>query len=163
MSDFEFESKPRVLIVEARFYEDISDQLLAGAKAVLEQNGVDYEVMQVPGALEIPAMLKYAIRGLSFDISRRRFDAYVALACVIRGETTHYELVSEQSTAGLVTLSYQYSLAVGNGILTVENKKQAEERANPAKKNLGGQAAEVALKMLMNKQEFGLFPRRSKR
>lgn len=153
---------PRVMIIEARYYEDVSDNLLKGTKEVLDEYGCEYDVYSVPGALEIPAMLKYAIRALSFNISMQRYDAYIALGCVIRGETGHYDIVASESANGLMKLAQQYSLAIGNGILTVENKNQAEARANPKDKNKGGEAAKAALHMLYNKQEFGLYPRQIK-
>lgn len=157
-----FIEKPRVMIVEARYYDVIGDNLLKGATEVLEANNVNYDSYTVPGSLEIPTFIKYAIRALSFNISMQRYDAYIALGCVIRGETSHYDIVAEESANGLMKLAQQYSLAIGNGILTVENEEQAIFRADPSKKNKGGEAAKAALQMLMHKQQFGLFPRRTK-
>ena len=129
-----FNDPPHVMIVEARFYQDIADHLIAGAKAELEKSGASYECFSVPGALEIPATIQYAVRGMDFYTARKRFDAYVALGCVIRGETTHYEIVSVESARGLMDMSLRHSLAVGNGILTCENHDQAllSVRRNPA-------------------------------
>jgi 6,7-dimethyl-8-ribityllumazine synthase len=118
-----------VLIVEARFHENIGDMLVRGAREALEAAGVTYEHITVPGALEIPAVIKIASeRTLS------RFDAYVALGCVIRGETYHFEIVSDESARGIGELGVHYGLPVGNGIITAENMEQAIARANPAEK-----------------------------
>lgn len=157
-----FQDTPRVMIVEARYYEEISDNLMKGATQVLEENDVEYDSYTVPGALEIPALIKYAIRALSFNIHMERYDAYIALGCVIRGETGHYDIVANESAHALMNIGQQYSLAIGNGILTVENEDQALVRSDPAQKNKGGEAATAALEMLMQKQKFGLFPRQKK-
>ncbi len=148
-----------VLIVEADFYRDISDALLDGAKEVLDKVGAQYEVIRVPGCLEIPAAVRYAIKSMEFMGGRRRYDAYVALGCVIRGETSHYDTVSEESARALMDISTDYCIAIGNGIITCENLDQAWERADKSKKNKGGGAAQCALDMLDLKEHFGLFPR----
>ncbi|MCG8490487.1 MAG: 6,7-dimethyl-8-ribityllumazine synthase [Sneathiellales bacterium] len=148
-----------VLIVEADFYRDISDALLDGAKEVLDGVNATYEVIQVPGCLEIPAAIRFAIKAMEFMGGRRRFDAYVALGCVIRGETSHYDTVSEESARALMDLSTDFCLALGNGIITCENDEQAWARARKEEKNKGGGAAEAALQMLKVKEQFGLFPR----
>lgn len=148
-----------VLIVEADFYRDISDALLDGAKEVLDKIGAQYEVVRVPGCLEIPAAVRYAIKSMEFMGGRRRYDAYVALGCVIRGETSHYDTVSEESARALMDISTEYCIAIGNGIITCENNDQAWERALKDKKNKGGGAAQCALDMLNLKEHFGLFPR----
>ena len=150
---------PHIMIVESRFYEDIADHLAAGALAVLKEAGATFERFNVPGALEIPAAIKFAVRGLDFYTVRRRFDAYIALGCVIRGETSHYDLVSGESARGLTDLSIDHTLCIGNGILTVENREQAMRRADPAQLDKGGDAARAALSMLALKTNFGLFPR----
>ena len=150
---------PRILIVESRYYDDIADNLLAGTRTVLDEHQCHYDVAEAPGALEIPAVIKYAIRSLAFNINMERYDGFIALGCVIRGETGHYDIVAEQSASGLMQLSLQYSLAVGNGILTVDTKQQAEVRADPSQKNKGGEAATAVLKMLVNKEKFSLYPR----
>ncbi len=155
----DFEEQPHVLVVEARFYEDISDFLAEGALAELEDAGAEYERFVVPGALEIPAAIQFAVRGLDFYTARRRFDAYVALGCVIRGETTHYDIVAGESARGLTDLSLRHTLAVGNGILTCENREQALARARPDGRNWGGKAAGAALEMLKLKSKLGIFPR----
>lgn len=148
-----------VLIVEADFYRDISDALLEGAKSVLDEKGVSYDVVQVPGCLEIPAAVRFAMKAMEHTGGRRRYDAYVALGCVIRGETSHYDTVSEESARGLMDLSKDFCLAVGNGIITCENEDQAWARARRNDKDKGGGAARTALSMLSLKQNFGLFPR----
>jgi 6,7-dimethyl-8-ribityllumazine synthase len=151
--------KIHVLIVEADFYRDISDALLDGAKEVLDKAGAVYEVVRVPGCLEIPAAVRIALKSMEFMGGRRRYDAYVALGCVVRGETSHYDTVSEESARALMDISTDYCIAIGNGIITCENMDQAWERALASKKNKGGGAAQTALDMLELKQHFGLFPR----
>ncbi len=153
------EIKPHILIVEARFYEDIADELAKGAIAVLEQAGVSYERLAVPGAFEIPAAIRMAIRAMHFHPHRRRYDGYVALGCVIRGETTHYDYICRESARGLQNLALEFTLALGYGILTVENDAQGRERARADRKNKGGDAARACLAMIEAKRGFGLFPR----
>lgn len=131
-----------VLIVEARFYDDIADELLAGATAAIERAGATFERVTVPGALEIPAAVAMGLT------SQKRFDGYVALGCVIRGETTHYDTVANESARALMDLAVTHRLAVGNGILTVENEEQARARARVGEMNKGGAAAEAALTMI---------------
>jgi 6,7-dimethyl-8-ribityllumazine synthase len=129
---------PRVLIVEGRFYEAISDHLKAGAVQALEVVGVSYDILEVPGALEIPAAIKFS----SFS---KKYTAYVALGCVIRGETSHYDIVAGESARALMDLTLQHHLCIGNGILTCENERQAIVRADPAQKNKGRDAVLAAL------------------
>ena len=132
--------QPRVLIIEARYYDHINDELLEGAKLALDETGAAYDVLTVPGALEIPAAL-----GMSLA---RGHDAYVVLGCVIRGETTHYDVVQNESARGVYDLVLRHNLALGNAILTVENEAQALARSGIARKNKGGEAAKAALRML---------------
>jgi 6,7-dimethyl-8-ribityllumazine synthase len=153
------EIKPHILIVEARFYEEISDELAKGAVAALKSAGVTFDRLAVPGAFEIPAAIRMAIHAMDFYPHRRRFDGYVALGCVIRGETTHYDYVCGESARGLQDLAVKYTLALGYGILTVENEAQAWERARVDRKNKGGDAARACLAMIEAKRKFGLFPR----
>lgn len=130
----------KILIVEARYYADISDALLESASAVLKAAGADVEVLTVPGALEIPAAIAIA--------SARGYDGYVALGCVIRGETTHYEIVSNESARGLMDLAVRDRLAIGNGILTVEDEDQAWARTDANRvEDKGANAAKAALAM----------------
>lgn len=147
------------MIVEARFYEDLADSLVGGAIAVLEEAGAEFERFAVPGAFEIPAAIAYAVRSMEFDTSRRRFDGYVALGCVIRGETTHYDYVCGESARGLMDLATRYALAIGYGILTCENGDQAWARAAANGRNKGGAAAQACLDMIALKNRFGLYPR----
>ncbi len=136
----------RVLIAEARYYAHLNDLLLSGARAVLDAGGHDHETVTVPGALELPGAV--ALASL-----RERYDAFVALGVVIRGETYHFEIVAGESARGLMALSLD-GLAVGNGILTVETEAQALERADPARGDKGGGAARAALAMLDVRQRF---------
>ena len=152
-------TKPHVLIVEARYYEAINDALLQGATAELEKRGASWEKVVVPGAFEIPATIRYAVKAMHLINSRRRYDAYIALGCVIRGETTHYDHICNEVARGLMTLSLDFSLAVGFGVLTVENEDQAWARADVTRKNKGGEAAKAALDMIDVKQHFGFYPR----
>lgn len=131
-----------ILVVEARFYAHINDLLLEGVEAALEAAGnLTYERATVPGALEVPTVIALADQHAGFD-------GYVALGCVIRGETTHYELVAGESCRGLVDLGTQRGILIGNGILTVENETQALVRADPGQKNKGGDAARAVLSLL---------------
>ena len=136
-----------VLIVEARFYAHLNDLLLEGATAAIEKAGHTFEVVTVPGALEIPGAVSLAAES-------GRYGAFVGLGVVIRGETYHFEIVAGESARGLMALSLD-GVCVGNGILTVENEAQALARARPSEKNKGGEAAEAALAMLALKSRFG--------
>jgi 6,7-dimethyl-8-ribityllumazine synthase len=137
--------RPHVAIVEARFYTDIADELARGAIAVLDAAGATWERIAVPGALEIPAAVGFAAA---------RFDGFVALGCVIRGETTHYDIVAGESARGLTDLSVGRGLAIGNGILTVETEAQAQARARVAEMDKGGGAAHACLVMIALKRRF---------
>ena len=138
----------KILIVEARYYADISDALLKSASATLKAVGAEVEVLTVPGALEIPAAIAMA--------SARGYDGYVALGCVIRGETTHYEIVSNESARGLMDLTVRERLAIGNGILTVEDEDQAWARTDEARvEDKGANAAKAALAMAALRAKYG--------
>ena len=150
---------PHLLIVESRYYEDVAVELLKGATAELEAVGATSERIEVPGAFEIPAAIRMAIRSLDFYAGRRRFDGYIALGCVIRGETSHYDYVCTESARKLQDLACQYSLALGYGILTCETPEQAWERASVTGRNKGRDAAVACLRMLEVKRHFHLFPR----
>ncbi len=150
---------PHILIVEARYYDEIGEQLQKGSLQRLEQVGASYEVVQVPGAYEIPAAIKIAIRSLDFYAGRRRADGYIALGCVIRGETSHYDHVCNETTRKLQDLACTYTLALGYGILTVETVDQALERARVDGRDKGGEAAQACLDMIEVKRRFHLFPR----
>ncbi len=131
-----------ILVIEARYYEGISDALLDGAVAVLQKAGAKITKLTVPGALEIPHAIAYAEAG------PQKFNGYVALGCVIRGETTHYDYVCEESARALMDLAVNQCLAIGNGIITVENEDQAWARAKVEEKDKGGFAANAVLKMI---------------
>lgn len=143
-------TRAHVLVVEARFYDDIADELLAGAREHLEAAGATFDVVTVPGALELPATI--AILADAAAAKGAPFDAAIALGCVIRGETTHYEIVSEQSARGLMDISVALRLPLGNGVITVENEAQAQARARRAEMNKGAGAADAALTMLRLKR-----------
>lgn len=136
----------RLLIVEARFYDHLNDMLVAGALAAIEAAGHRAEIVTVPGALEIPGTIALATES-------GRYDAFVAIGVVIRGETYHFEIVAGESARGIMALTMD-GVAIGNGILTVENEEQAAVRADPAQKDKGGEAAKAALAMLMLKERF---------
>jgi 6,7-dimethyl-8-ribityllumazine synthase len=136
-----------VLIIEARFYDHLNDMLVAGARAAIEAAGHTHETITVPGALEVPGAI-----ALASDTNR--YDAFVALGVVIRGETYHFEIVSNESARGIMALTMD-GLAIGNGILTTENEAQAIVRADPAQLDKGGGAALAALAMLGLREQFG--------
>jgi 6,7-dimethyl-8-ribityllumazine synthase len=148
--------RTHVLIVEARFYPDIADEMLKGAVAALEAAGATHETVSVPGAFEIPAAIRFASEAWKGGKLVRPFDGYVALGCVIRGETTHYDYVCVESARGLQDLAFREGLAIGYGILTVENADQAWARAKRDRKNKGGDAAKACLAMIAIKRRFGL-------
>lgn len=138
-----------ILIVSANFYTDISAELEAGAVAELEARGCTHELIHVPGALEIPA-------AIGFALYPETYDGFVALGCVIRGETTHYETVCDQSARGLMDIAIHQDAAIGNGILTVENDDQAWARAKRDQGNKGQGAVAACLRMIELKQKFGV-------
>jgi 6,7-dimethyl-8-ribityllumazine synthase len=138
------------LIIDARFYTDLADELVKGAAAELEKRGATWERVSVPGVLEIPSALAMALA------TKKRFDGYVLLGCVIRGETTHYDIVANESARAIVTIAAERALAVGNGILTVENGAQAWARARVSEKNKGAGAAAAAYEMAALREQFGL-------
>lgn len=138
----------RILVIEARFYNDISDALLEGAMKVLQENGVEITKVTVPGALEVPHVISFA------EGAKAGYDGYVALGCVIRGETTHYDYVCEESARAIMDLAVNQQLAIGNGIITVENEDQAWARAKMDKKDKGGFAANAVLKMIKIRNEL---------
>jgi len=140
-----------ILIVDSRFYHDISDELIAGATKYLEENNHTYEITSIKGAFEIPAVISFAHKG-----NGKKYDGYVSLGCVIRGETSHYDYVCGESARGLNQLALEHDLAIGYGILTVENFHQAMERASVEKGNKGAFASEVCINMIKLKDKFGL-------
>jgi 6,7-dimethyl-8-ribityllumazine synthase len=136
----------RILIVEARFYPHISDALYDGAAQALDIGGALTERLEVPGALEIPLAIRFAAN---------RYDGFVALGCVIRGETYHFEIVAGESARGIMDLALNERLCIGNGILTVENEKQALRRARREELDKGGDAARACLALIAAKTRFG--------
>jgi len=153
-------TSPKLLIVEARFYDDLADGLLESAKAALEEAGADYDVVTVPGALEIPGTIAMAHRAA--EKGGTAYDGFVALGCVIRGETYHFDIVANESARGLMDLSVRHGLAIGNGILTVEDEEQAwaRVRGRPETGTIEGEgkgrgAAEAALRMIELKKRLG--------
>ncbi|WP_282077714.1 6,7-dimethyl-8-ribityllumazine synthase [Epibacterium ulvae] len=143
----ELAAPAKLLIVVSPYYKDIADNMIAGAAAEIEAAGAAYEVIEVPGALEIPTAIAISDRGSNFD-------GYVALGCVIRGETTHYDTVCNDSSRAIQLLGLQ-GLCIGNGILTVENRAQAEVRADPAEQNKGAGAAAAALHLIALTRKWG--------
>jgi 6,7-dimethyl-8-ribityllumazine synthase len=143
------------MIIEARFYEHLADELARGAIAALEARGASWERIQVPGVLELPAAVKFALDALALGAVTKRIDGFVTLGCVIRGETTHYDIVSNESARALMDLAVERSLALGNGIQTVENEAQALARVRVDQKNKGGAAADACLDMIELKRKLG--------
>ncbi len=145
---------PYILIVEARFYDEISDDLLKGAKAVLTAAKVKFDVLTVPGILELPAA---ALFGMTPDRkSGQRYDGFIALGCAVKGETDHYEYVCGESMSGVQRVALDLEVPAGNGILTCPTWELAQNRANPADGDVGGRAAKACLRMIEVKQGFGL-------
>jgi 6,7-dimethyl-8-ribityllumazine synthase len=139
-----------VLIVEARFYDGIQDLLLDGARQALTAAGATFDIVSVPGALEVPSAV-----AIAYQAENRTYDAAVALGCIIRGETYHFEIVANESARGLTDFGMAHGFPIGNAILTVETMAQAEIRADPAHGNKGGEAAEAALTLLRLKRGLG--------
>jgi len=137
----------KLLIVEARFYDHLNEMLLDGARTAIEEAGHRHETVTVPGALEVPGAIAMAAES-------GRYDGFVALGVIIRGETYHFEVVSNESARGLMALSMD-GIAIGNGILTVENEAQALARARRTEKDKGGEAAKAALRMMELREKFG--------
>ena len=142
--------KKKVLIVDANFYEDLASELVRGAVAELEKMGISYERLSVPGALEIPSAISLVSQGNEAKL----FAGYIALGCVIRGETSHYDIVCGESARGLSKLALDRNLAIGNGILTVDNWEQAWARASVSKKNKGRDAAIACLSLFEIKNRY---------
>ena len=149
-----FAQPPRLLLVCAPFYRGVADHMIAGAQGALDAAGATHELVEVPGALEIPTAIRLAARA-------GRYDGFVALGCVIRGETTHYETVCNDSSRALTLLGLE-GICLGNGILTCENMDQAEVRADPARMNKGGGAAEAALHLIALARRFAPAPARDR-
>lgn len=140
---------PHLLVVDAPYYNEISKSLMQGVTEVLDAASATHDYITVPGVLEIPAAVSMALK------SPKHYDGYIVIGCVIRGETTHYEIVSNESARAIMDLSVAHNLAIGNGIQTVENEAQAWARAKVSEKNKGGGAATAALEMIKLKKNLG--------
>jgi 6,7-dimethyl-8-ribityllumazine synthase len=143
--------KTRILVVEARFYNDISEALLKGASEVLKQAGASFDVLTVPGSLEIPTTIAFAVEAAKRN--KKPYDGAVALGCVIQGDTFHFDIVAMQSARAVIDLSVALQLPIGNGILTVDNESQAWARASFGEGNKGGEAARAALTLVQLKRQ----------
>ena len=141
----------RVLIVESRFYEDIAEDMARGAIEALELNGVSYERLAVPGSFEIPAAIAFAIDA---ENDRNAFDGYIALGCVIRGETDHYDHICRETARALMDLTVEDGIALGFAILTCHTAEQARYRADPKQGNKGGDAAQACIRMMVLRDRF---------
>ncbi|MEM7221370.1 MAG: 6,7-dimethyl-8-ribityllumazine synthase [Pseudomonadota bacterium] len=146
----------KVLIVEARFYPEVADELLAGAMGALREGGVVCDRISVPGAFEIPAVIAMAVRAAKNRDNQGAYDGFLALGCVIRGETSHYDYVCAESARKLQDLACDHAVAVGYGILTCETMAQAQARADRDGHNKGGAVAEACLRMIEIRRGFGL-------
>ena len=153
-----FARPPHVMIAEARFYTEIADEMARGAIAELEAVGASYERVEVAGAFELPGAIRIALQAAERGALRRAFDDFLALGCVIRGDTTHYDYVCGESARGLQDLALVHGAAIGYGVLTVENEAQAWSRARVAEQNKGGDVARACLGMTGLRQRFGLYP-----
>ena len=147
---------PGILIVEGRFYDDIADEMYKGASQVLDEAGMAYERLAVPGAFEVPQAIRFAIRSMEIGSANNRYAGFIGLGCVIRGGTTHYDYVCQESARALMDIPMTYSVALGYGILTCENREQAWERADVTKKNKGGAVASACLRMMEVKKHLRL-------
>ena len=157
---FQFEQTPNILIIQSSYYEDVSGLLMQGAASVLKRANVHYDVIDVPGAFEIPAAIGYVVKSMAFDIEARRFDGYIALGCILKGQTHHDKIIGEESARGLMEVALRHTLAIGNGILTCDTHEQALKRAQPDGFDRGGAAADACLRMIELKHVFGLSSRR---
>jgi 6,7-dimethyl-8-ribityllumazine synthase len=150
---------PHIMIVESPYYKEIADRMIESV--LIELNSVDatYERFEVPGSFELPGAIRIAIESYNYPSDRRRFDGYIALGCVIRGQTSHYDYVCEESARGLNDLVLKYGIALGYGVLTTENRDQALARASRDQHDRGGAAARACLAMIELKRQFNLYPR----
>jgi 6,7-dimethyl-8-ribityllumazine synthase len=145
--------KAHLLVIEARFHDDLADALLEGATSALEEAGATYDVVTVPGSLEIPAVISFALDGTAEG--GPSYDGFVALGTIVRGDTYHFDIVANESSRALMDLSVQEAVCIGNGILTTENDEQAWTRAKRSEGDKGGFAARAALTMIALKQQLG--------
>jgi 6,7-dimethyl-8-ribityllumazine synthase len=147
---------PHIVLIEARFYDDLSDQLAAGAIAAIEEAGGTVHRIAVPGILEIPATLQFAIEGKGDPETGRMFDGGIVLGCAIKGETDHYEHVCTESMRGTQDVALAHAFPVGNGILTCPTRALAEERADVSRKDFGGKAAKACLRLIEIRSTLGV-------
>lgn len=154
-----FTPAPHIMIAVAPYYRHITDQLISGAVAELEKIGASHDIHEVGGAYELPVAVSIAMRSRSFFSAQRRYDGYLTLGCVIRGETSHYDLICNETARALQDLAIKHQLALGFGLLTVENEAQALARADVNGKNKGAEAAIACIKTLELKAAFRLYPR----
>ena len=152
-------AKPRIFIAEARFYDDIADQLFDSVQKDFEGKGYELERHQVPGVFELPSAFSYAIKAQQLGAKSMPYVGFISLGCVIRGETTHYDVVVDETSRALMDLSVQYNLAHGFGMITAENREQALARADRNQKDVGGKAARACLAMIELKKDLHLLPR----
>jgi len=150
---------PHILILDAREQEELVDELVRGAVTTLDDAAVTHERLSVPTAFELPAGVRFAVKAMDVYTGRRRFDGYVVLGCVVRGETNRYDYVCAEVMRGLQDLVLHYTLALGMGVLTVESREQAWIRAATGSRNQGGAAARTCLDMIALKRRLRLFPR----
>lgn len=149
--------QPRVLIVEARFYENFADELAKGAARVLEPAGLAFDRIDVPGVFELPAAIKYAVKEMETGTAKVDYVGFIALGCVIRGETDHYDHICRETSRALMDLTMDHSIAFGFGMLTCENGEQAKVRADSTgSKNVGGKAATACVRMIELQKHFRL-------
>lgn len=147
---------PHILIVDAPYYTHIVEDLVKGAAATLEEGGATWDRISVSGAFEVPVAIRYAVQSMNELATGPRYDGYLALGCVIRGETSHYDHICTEANRAMMDLCLEYNLAIGNGILTVENEAQALARASADEKNKGGEAARAVLRMIEVQNHFGI-------
>ncbi|NVJ92466.1 MAG: 6,7-dimethyl-8-ribityllumazine synthase [Methylocystaceae bacterium] len=150
---------PRIFVAEARFYDDIADQLFASVETEFQDKGYVLQRFQVPGVFELAPAFAYAVRAMEMGAIGGRYAGFISLGCVIRGETTHYDVVVNETSRALMDLSVKHCLAHGFGMITCENREQALVRADRDQKDVGGKAARACLDMMRLKQDLHLMPR----
>lgn len=150
---------PHIMIVESPYYEEINNNMVESVLIELASAGATYERFEVPGSFELPGAIRMAIESDNYPTDKKQFDGYIALGCVIRGETSHYDYVCEESARGLNDLVLKYAIALGYGVLTTENRDQALARSRREQHDRGGAAARACLAMIEMKRKFNLHPR----
>lgn len=150
---------PHIMIVESPYYEEINNNMVESVLIELDAVGATYERFEVPGSFELPGAIRFAIESEKTVSSRKKFDGYIALGCVIRGETSHYDYVCGESARGLNNLVLEYAIALGYGVLTTENREQALARSRRDQHDRGGAAARACIAMIEMKRELSLDPR----